>query len=121
MSSLDRTLDGEALSLDLARALQEIRALLPDSHGRAARTLLKSGPLRVTLIHLAPGGMLPEHAAAGPITVQPLEGALRLTLDGSVHEAAPGTILAVGAHVRHAVTSEHGVSFLLTVAMPDVR
>ncbi|HEX4935629.1 MAG TPA: cupin domain-containing protein [Gemmatimonadaceae bacterium] len=119
MSSLDRPLDGEALVLDLAHERAQMQALLPDRHGRTARTLLKSGALRLTLISLAPGGMLPDHAAAGPITVQPLEGTMRFTVDGAAHDVGPGAIVTVGAHVRHAVTTEGGVTFLLTVAMPE--
>jgi len=119
MSSLDRPLDGDALVLDLAHEHAQMQALLPDRHGRTARTLLKSGALRLTLISLAPGGILPEHAAAGPITVQPLEGTMRFTVDGAAHDLGPGSIVTVGAHVRHAVTTDSGVTFLLTVAMPE--
>ena len=67
MSSLDRLLDGQALVLDLAHEHAQMTALLPDKHGRTARTILKSGALRLTLISLAPGGALPDHAASGPI------------------------------------------------------
>ena len=77
MSSLDRPLDGDALILDLAHEHAQMHALVPDAHGRTARTLLKSGALRLTMIALAPGGSLPEHTAAGPITVQPIVGTMR--------------------------------------------
>ncbi|MBK9976944.1 MAG: cupin domain-containing protein [Gemmatimonadetes bacterium] len=119
MSSLDRVIDGEALVLDLAKEHAQMKELPPDRHGRTARTLLKSGALRITLISLAPGGILPEHAAAGPITVQVIEGTMRFTVDGGAHDLGPGTIVTVGAHVRHAVTSQAGATFLLTVAMPE--
>jgi quercetin dioxygenase-like cupin family protein len=119
MSSLDRPLDGDALLFDLAHEQAQMQSLLPDRNGRTARTLFKSGTLRLTLITLAPGGVLPEHAAAGPITVQPIRGTMRFTVDGASHTAGPGSVLAVAAHVRHAVTTEDGVTFLLTVAMPE--
>ncbi|MBK8648518.1 MAG: cupin domain-containing protein [Gemmatimonadetes bacterium] len=119
MSSLDRLLDGQALVLDLAHEHAQMTALLPDKHGRTARTILKSGALRLTLISLAPGGALPDHAASGPITVQAIEGRMQFAVDGVVHDLGPGSIISVGAHVRHAVTTEAGVTFLLTVAMPE--
>lgn len=119
MSSLDRPLDGEALVLDLAHEHAQMQALLPDKHGRTARTILKRGALRLTLISLAPGGVLPEHSAAGPITVQPIEGTMHFTVDDTGYDLGPGSIVSVGAHVRHAVTSATGVTFLLTVAMPE--
>jgi len=116
MSSLDRELDGTALLLDLGDARREMGALEAGQH--TARTLLKSGVLRLTLITLAPGGSLAEHAAPGPIVVQPIEGTLHFTSHGTVHELVPGQLLSVGAHVRHAVSSDGGATFLLTVAMP---
>lgn len=119
MSSLDRPLDGHGLVFDLAHEDEQLKALAADKHGRTARTLLKSGPLRITLIALAPGGSLPEHSAAGPITVQPLRGRLRLTMDGKGYDLGPGTVMSIGARVRHAVDAAAGASFLLTVAMPD--
>lgn len=116
MSSLDRELDGAALLLDLGEARRELAPLEAGQH--TARTLLKSGPLRLTLISLAPGGSLAEHAAPGPIVVQPLDGTLHFASHGHIQELAPGQVLSVAAHVRHAVSSDGGATFLLTVAMP---
>jgi quercetin dioxygenase-like cupin family protein len=116
MSSLDRELDGAALLLDLGEARREMGALEDGQH--TARTLIKSGALRVTLITLAPGGSLAEHSAPGPILVQPVEGTLHFASHGAIHELVPGQLLSVGPHVRHAVSSDGGATFLLTVAMP---
>jgi len=84
--------------------------------GRKARTLIDTGPLRVMMIALAPGGALPEHHAPGPITVQPIAGRIRFTALGHAHDLGPGTLLSVGAGVPHAVLSEAGATFLLTIA-----
>ena len=120
MPSIQRPLSGDVLvfRLDQERA----RTADPDTlekHGRSARTLLKDGPLRVTLVVLGPGGQLAEHSADGPITVQPLEGAIRFTAGGDTTEVRPGDLLTAGAGVPHSVTSEAGAAFLLTVARPD--
>lgn len=117
MSSLERELDGAAMVFDLAAETGEMGELEPGHH--TARTLHKSGPLRLTLITLAPGGSLPEHASAGPISVQPLRGTVQFQIDGAVHDLAPGRLLALGARVRHSATSRDGATLLLTVAMPD--
>jgi quercetin dioxygenase-like cupin family protein len=87
--------------------------------GRSARTLLKKGGLRVTLVVLAPGGALAEHVAPGPITVQPLTGRISFRAAGREHPIEPGQLLAVAAGVPHAVHSVDGGSFLLTLARPD--
>jgi quercetin dioxygenase-like cupin family protein len=85
-------------------------------NGRNARTLLKEASMRVTLIELAAGGEIPYHHAAGPITVQPLEGVIRFRVGDDEHELGPGTLLSVPAGVTHAVSSADGATFLLTVS-----
>lgn len=119
MPSIQRPLSGDVLvfALDEERERAADPALLERS-GRNARTLLKSGPLRVTLVVLGPGGSLAEHQADGPITVQPLEGRVRFTAAGGDHDLGPGELLSAGPGIRHSVTSEAGATFLLTVAYP---
>jgi quercetin dioxygenase-like cupin family protein len=119
MPSIRRPLSGDVLLFDLREEQRHAsdRAILARS-GRNARTLVKDGPLRVTLVVLAPGGELAEHQADGPITVQPVAGRIRFTADGVTHELEPGEMLSAGAGVRHAVASTDGATFLLTVALP---
>jgi len=120
MPSIQRPLSGDVLLLDLAE--ERARAADPvllERSGRNARTLLKSGPLRVTLVVLAPGGEIATHQAEGPITIHPLEGRIRITAEGQAYALAPGQVLAAGPGVPHAVSSAQGGSFLLTVAHPD--
>lgn len=72
---------------------------------------------RVTLTALGPGGVVAEHAADGPITVQPLTGSVRFTAEGRDYDLVPGQLLALRAGIRHSVTSGDGGSFLLTVVL----
>ncbi len=111
MSSMERQLSGDVLVVDL----QDVPTVVPPSN-RSARSVVKNGTLRATLVSLAPGGEVPEHHADGPITVQPLEGRIQFTSLGAVHDIGPGQLLALGAGVRHAVASASGATFLLTVA-----
>ena len=113
MSSIDRPLSGDVLVV----SLREDGASAPAA-GRTARTLLKEGPLRVTLVTVAPGAEIPEHRADGPITVQPLAGRIHFTAAGGTHELGPGQLLALGAGIPHAVASPQGGTFLLTVCKP---
>ncbi len=120
MPSIQRPLSGDVLVFQL----NEERARTEDPvatarRGPSARTLLKEGPLRVTLVVLGPGGSIAEHSADGPITVQPIEGALRFTAAGTHYDIEPGELLSTRGGVRHAVSSESGATFLLTVAQPD--
>lgn len=117
MSSIDRPLAGSVLlfALDEERERAADRTILERS-GRNARTLLKEGPLRVTLVVLAPAGEIQEHEAAGPITVQVLEGRVRFRVGAETYDLRPGSLLMVPAEVRHAVASDEGGTFLLTVS-----
>ena len=120
MPSIQRPLSGDVMVFDLGEERERTAdETTVQRHGRAARTLLKSGPLRVTLVVLGAGGELAEHSADGPITVQPLDGAIHFDVAGEVHELKPGQVLSAGAGVRHSVRSEHGGAFLLTVGLPD--
>ena len=47
------------------------KELLRHSHGD---DLMKEGPLRLTVIAIAPGGDMPMHSTEGPVTVHVLEG-----------------------------------------------
>lgn len=118
MPSIHRPLSGDVLVFRLSE--ERSRATDGDviaRHGRAARTLLKDGPLRMTLVVLGPGGELAEHRAQGPITIQPLDGPIIFSTGGTTHEVWPGDVLSAGAGVPHSVTSRDGASFLLTVSL----
>jgi quercetin dioxygenase-like cupin family protein len=84
--------------------------------GRTARTLVKDGSSRVTLVGLGANGRIPEHHAEGPITILPFWGRITVTVEGEAHALEPGDLLALGARVPHSVESTAGGVFLLTVA-----
>lgn len=116
MSSIDRPLSGPALVFDLRAEGEQTGTA---EAGRGARTLLKEGPLRVTLVRIAAGGTIPEHRADGPITVQPLEGRMEFVVAGETHELEPGRLLTAAAGAPHSVRSAGGALFLLTVTKPS--
>jgi quercetin dioxygenase-like cupin family protein len=117
MSSLSRPLAGQPLRFHLG----DSRAELMDAEslvksGRAARTLVKEGPLRVTLVALAPGGALAAHRAEGPITVQVVAGSIVFHAEGEEWTMLQGDVLALPPGVEHSVESQSGGEFLVTVA-----
>ncbi len=116
---LDRVLSADVLRFDLDD--EEDKATHPDTlerDGRSSRTLLKEGPLRVTLIVLGPGGGIPAHEAQGPITIQSLRGTVELRAGDETYRVGPGSLLAIDSAVPHAVSSTEGAAFLLTVTHP---
>jgi len=123
MSSLDRPLAGKPLRFhlgtDAPTDLIDEDALA--RAGRTARTLIKDGPLRVTLVALASGGVLAEHQANGPITVQVLSGRIRFRVGDEDWVLEEGDLLSLGAAISHSVDAEQRSVFLLTVAASEQR
>lgn len=116
MPSIKRPLSGDVLVFDLDRERSAVReSLLNQRSRRSARTLLKEGPLRITMVVLAAGAEVAEHHASGPITIVPLEGRITFITDDGEHELGADELLTAGAGVPHRVRSEEGATFLLTV------
>lgn len=117
MSPVNHPVSGPVLAFTLADELRIVRGQLATG-SRTARTLVKNGALRATLMGLAPGGELASHHADGPITVHVLEGMIEFTVDARTHELPAGSLLALDAGLVHSVRSRDGAIFLLTVAAP---
>lgn len=115
MSSLRRTLEGDVLVHHLKRDEQMIDQDLLARHGRSARTLVKEGPLRLTVIALAAGGSIPAHSAEGPVTIHLLEGDTVFDVAGEEYPLAAGDVLVLASGVQHSARSSAGCVLLLTV------
>lgn len=83
--------------------------------GRSARTLVKDGPLSVTLVALSPGGTIPEHVAPGPITIQAVQGSIQVDVGRESYLLLGTQILSIPGGRPHAVSSASGGTFLLTL------
>ena len=123
MSSLHRKLDGDVLVHHLT---QDERILDPDllaRHGRTARTIVKEGPLRLTIMGIAPGGALPTHRTEAHVTIHLLEGEVTFVARGREYPLHTGDVLVFAPGVEHAARSAEGGVFLLTVvyAASDLR
>ena len=116
MTPVHRRLAANVLMVDLDAEMRTVRAELAAGHGRIARTLVKEGPLRLTLVGLAPGGALHEHRTEAPITIQLLEGEIVLEANGESRTVTAGSLAALESNVPHAVRAPNGAFLLLTVA-----
>lgn len=120
MPSIDRPLADDTLRLGIEEELERLAGEEGVPRGsRKARTLIKDGPLRVTLVVLGPGAEIPAHHADGPITIQGMAGSVTVHAGQTAHELSTGDLLAVGAGIQHAVSSRKGGAFLLTLAIVD--
>jgi quercetin dioxygenase-like cupin family protein len=112
---MHRTIEGRVLVNHLTQDELLIDQALVAQHGRSARTLVKEGALRVTVIALAANGVLPVHSAAGPISIQLLQGDVTFDIAGREYPLQPSDLLVVASGVEHAARSTAGGTFLLTV------
>lgn len=118
MPSINRSLVDDVLPFDLEEEVARLTASEPVLNGgRSARTLIKDGSMRVTLVALGAGSRIPEHRADGPITIHAISGRVAVEAGGESRELTPGRILSLRAGVEHAVASAAGGIFLLTVAL----
>jgi quercetin dioxygenase-like cupin family protein len=115
MSSMHRTIEGRVLVNHLTQDEMLIDQALLGQHGRSARTLVKEGALRVTIIGLAAGGTMPAHSANGPISIQLLQGDVTFDVVGEQYSLSQSDLLVIAPGVEHAARSTSGATFLLTV------
>ena len=115
MSSMQRTIEGEVLVNHLTHDELMIDQDLLTKHGRTARTLVKEGDVRLTLMALAPGGTLPLHSATDPVTIHVIEGEVLFTALEQSYPLSRDDVLVLAPGVEHSATSVLGGKFLLTV------
>lgn len=111
-------LEAEHMVLDLGEVVTEMHGASERGQARGAVTLVKESGLSVVLMHLHAGRPLQEHAAPGPITIQVLDGHVRITAGGTSLDAPAGRLVALNTGVRHNVDPLEDSTILLTVSNP---
>jgi len=111
----EQALKGAAVAFDLT---SEVASLRKESAwtrtGRHAKTLLVQPDLRIVLTALRAGLRLQEHKAEGTLSVQVLEGFLRIHLPERVVDLPVGHVLALDRLVGHDVEAVEDSIFLVS-------
>ncbi len=115
VSSMQRTIDGDVLVQHLTEDERTLDQELLAKHGRTARTLVKIGSLRLTLMAISAGGDMPAHSTDGPVSIHLLEGTIVFSALGKDYPLVAGDVLVFAPGVEHAARSDAGGRFLLTV------
>ena len=114
-----RRLSGKVLMFLLGAEDDTLREFAESSKsGRAGKTLVKQGPLRITLVALKKGAVLPSHRVAGPVSIHVLRGCLRLSTERGDVDVPAGGLITLGAGVAHTARAHEECSILITFAMP---
>ena len=113
-------LSGRLLQFSLRNEDARLRTQAADARaGRAAKTLVKEGEIRVTLVALRKGTVLQTHQVGGATTIQVHRGRVRLSLeDGSVNLGS-GEVVAIAANVPHSAEALSDCGLLITATAPE--
>jgi len=116
MSPMSRAITGPNLTFDLARHIDELRG---DENyartGRAGRTLVKEGALRLVLVVMAGGVEIGTHRADTPMTLQTLQGRLRYRVGEERFEIGRGEVLYFGPGHARDIRALADTALLLTI------
>ncbi len=82
-------------------------------------TLIKTKSLEVIRLVLPRGKRLPRHEAPAEVTIQCLEGRIRMELDGRVVELSAGDLLYLGERAPHDVQALVDSTVLATLRLPQ--
>ena len=102
--------------IDLEQAAAELAAEpVAPPHRHRQKTLYRHGSLTLALFLFDEGAGLAEHKADGVVTIQVLQGRLKVSSEGKEHRLSPGQLLVLAPGVRHDVFAEQPTRMLLTV------
>lgn len=88
--------------------------------GRSSETLVKYNEFRIVLVRMKPGSYMSHHRAEGPISIQVIQGRVRVHLpEGRVDELTAGELLTLDRCLEHDVEALEESAFLLTIAWPE--
>ena len=114
---LDRPVTVPLLHVGLAEQLDRLKQESTwRTNGRNAITLTKEPTLRVVLLLLGKGTKMPEHQAAGPLTLHVLSGSVAFRTDGSTVEIGAGELVALESAIEHELEALEESACLLTLA-----
>ena len=118
-SLADGTMVDRMAHFDLNYEIADAATRKPWAAGHYAKTLFKKHDFRVVLITMEPGAQMKEHHADGTISMQILNGKVRMNIGGKAHELSAGNLFTLAASIRHDVEALDDSAFLLTISWPS--
>lgn len=111
------TISGKQLQF---RLTEEQKTLLQRAKaantGRTAKTLVKDGPLRITLVAMRKGGRMTKHHVDGQTSIHVLRGKLTIDTERATADLSSGDVLVFNDPVEHDATARTDCAFLITMA-----
>lgn len=110
---------GPFLTFDLPEQIRDLRQESYWQSGRNSKTLVKYDDFRIVLTAIRADTTIHEHHSAGRISVQTVEGHLRMHAGGQEFDLPTGRLLVLDRAIPHDVVALQDSAFLLTIAWPE--
>ncbi len=111
--------EGPSLSFDLAEQIRQLRQEHYWQSGRNSKTIVKYTDFRIVLTAVKAETTIHEHHSAGRISVQTVEGRIRMHAGGKEFDLPAGHLLVLDRAMPHDVVAIEDSAFLLTIAWPE--
>lgn len=112
-----RRLAAPVLTFDLAEEIASLKQEASWVRGdRNARTLVEDSGFRLVLTVLKAGARMHEHRTAGWVSLQGLDGHLRLQAGEHTAELTAGRVVVLEPDLLHSVEAVEEGAFLLSIA-----
>jgi quercetin dioxygenase-like cupin family protein len=114
---------GETMALEHAKPGEviDLRAFGARLRSEQTRALIKTESLELMRVVLPAGEGLPRHSVYGEVTLQCIEGRVRVQAQAGEHELRSGELVLLPAGDEHAVHALDDSSLLVTVQLPPGR
>lgn len=115
-------LASEVIRRNIGSELQKLKSApsWQRESGRSSETLVKYDEFRIVLVRMKPGSYMSHHRAEGPISIQAIQGKIRVHLpEDRIEELNPGDLLTLDRCLEHDVEALEESAFLLTIAWPE--
>lgn len=111
-----RIMDAPLVRMNIPEFIKQLKSEVTwENSDRNAITIFKTNGLRIVLIALHEGTVMEEHATAGIISVQVLEGELNFSTDKVAIILKQGEMVALHEGLDHSVKAIKESVFLLTL------
>src|SRR6185437_6549564 len=115
-------LAGEVIRRNINEELEKLKEApsWQRESGRSSETLVKYDEFRIVLVRMKPGSYMSHHRAEGPISINVIQGSIRVHLpENRTDDLKTGELLTLDRCLEHDVEALEESGFLLTIAWPE--
>ena len=114
-----RHLGDPVRELDIHDQVREVWEHVQEGHGgHTAKTLVKLSHMRIVMMALRRGSVVPEHASEGEMALHVLSGRIRFEAGGETRELGPGKLVSMASELPHDIRALDDSTVLLTLSHP---